>query len=151
MNDYDELVARVNELEKRVVALETTDDTPADALTDGVVGFSGDVTTPQGPVQYSWQRPASFLSENAWEPSFQRIAALSSPIRGQILRRLWEAPASVAELVDEGVFSSTGKAYHHLNELLHAGWIEKDSHGKHRIPPARVVPLLAIVAAAEDH
>ncbi|WP_257183528.1 ArsR/SmtB family transcription factor [Corynebacterium cystitidis] len=157
------LEKRISALEKRVNALEghggvrgegldglqTCGD--ADGTATGSVRFGGEVQVGGRELTYEWSRAADYLSGPAWDSSLQRVAALASPIRAQVLRRLLERPATVAELVDEGLFTSTGKAYHHLNELLHAGWLVKDGRGQHSIPPARVIPLLSIVAAGEDH
>ena len=54
------------------------------------------------------------------------------------------------ELVESDLVSSTGTAYHHLKELQAAGWVHKKG-GVFEIPPARVIPLMAIVIAGEDH
>ncbi|WIM68059.1 winged helix-turn-helix domain-containing protein [Corynebacterium breve] len=145
------LESRIEQLEKRVADLESDPNAPHDAIATGRIVFGGELEIGGGNITYSWERPAWFLTGDAWEPSFQRIAALASPIRAHVLRRLVEKPATVAELVDDGVFTSTGKAYHHLNDLLKAGWLEKDAQGKHSVPPARIVPLMVIAAAGEDH
>ena len=71
-------------------------------------------------------------------------------MRGDILRHLLAGPATAVELVSDGIVSSTGTAYHHLHALQAAGWLTKVG-GAFAIPPARVVPLLAIITAAEAH
>lgn len=150
------LEQRIHRLEGQVEALEHSVDAhePQDVAggpAAGKVSFRGAVDIAGRELAYEWVRPADYLSGPAWDVSLQRVAALASPIRAQVLRYLLEQPATVAELVDEGLFSSTGKAYHHLNELLAAGWLIKDGRGSHSVPPARVIPLLVIVAAGEDH
>lgn len=91
------------------------------------------------------------LADEPWDENLERLAALAHPVRGAILRRLLAAPATVAELVDEHLASSTGTAYHHLGALQAGGWITKESGGRHALRTARVVPLLTIIAATEDH
>lgn len=117
---------------------------------DGTVSFGGDVTLPSGTYKYEWIRPVTWVSDHSWDDAMYRIAALAHPVRGAILRHLLATPASVNELVESGLISSTGTAYHHLKELQAAGWVTKKS-GAFEIPAARVVPLMAIVIAGEDH
>lgn len=136
---------RLTELERRVDALEA----PTPTGENGIVSFRGAVTLGDRTYQYDWARPVEFLTDTALSDSLARVSALAHPIRHAILARLLESPATVAELV-EGEVTSTGTAYHHLSALQAAGWVRK-SRGSFEIPPARVVPLLTIIAASEDH
>ena len=112
--------------------------------------FAGDVVLPAGTYSYEWIRPAAWITDQSWDDAMGRIAALAHPVRGAILRHLLATPASVTELVESELVSSTGTAYHHLKELQAAGWVRKQG-GMFEIPPARVIPLMAIVIAGEDH
>ncbi len=47
--------------------------------------------------------------------------------------------------------SSTSTAYHHLNELSSAGWITKGTSSTFEIRPSRVIALMTIIIAGEDH
>ena len=164
--------ARLTDLEARVAALERrttpTDADPAsatgessaywlvdalapnDQLPDGSVIFGGNINVGKRTYAYQWQRPTHFVSDEDWTDNLERLSALAHPIRGEILRRLLAAPATAAELVEENIVSSTGTAYHHLSALTHAGWTTK-SGGEYAIRPARVIPLLTIITASEDH
>lgn len=164
--------ARLTDLEARVAALEgrtkPTDADPASAagesstywlvdalapneqLPDGSVIFGGNINVGKRTYAYQWQRPTHFVSDEEWTDNLERLSALAHPIRGEILRRLLAAPATAAELVEENIVSSTGTAYHHLSALTHAGWTTK-SGGEYAIRPARVIPLLTIITASEDH
>lgn len=165
--------ARLAELEARVDALEshtsTTDTTstspppekestywlvealaPNQQLPDGSVIFGGNISVGKRTYAYQWQRPTNFVSDEAWTDNLERLSALAHPVRGEILRRLLAAPATAAELVEENIVSSTGTAYHHLSALTHAGWTTK-SGGEYSIRPPRVIPLLTIITASEDH
>lgn len=165
--------ARLAELEARVAALEshtsTTDTTstspprekestywlvealaPNQQLPDGSVMFGGNIALGKRSYAYQWQRPTTFVTDESWSDNLERLSALAHPVRGEILRRLIAAPATAAELVDEHIVSSTGTAYHHLSALTHAGWTIKDN-GEYAIRPARVIPLLTIITASEDH
>lgn len=119
-------------------------------LDDSVV-FAGDVAVGEGRVTYQWERPLAFLRDHDWEDSLERLAAVAHPIRGRILRRLLDGPATANDLVDDGIASSHGTAYHHLNALHAGGWIGKGASGTHTIRPSRVVPLLTLIACGEDH
>ncbi|WIM69554.1 ArsR/SmtB family transcription factor [Corynebacterium suedekumii] len=118
---------------------------------DGSVIFAGDVSIGGRRAVYQWHRPTHVLVDEPWDDNLDRLAALAHPVRGAILRRLLCAPATVTELVDEHVVSSTGTAYHHLGALQAGGWVAKESGGRHSVRSARVVPLLTIIAASEDH
>lgn len=149
--------ARLSDLEARVAALEQTsspEPSPLPASVNGAdqgtVSFTGDITLPTGTYTYAWARPAAWITDQPWDDAIARIAALAHPVRGAILRHLLAAPASVTELVESELVSSTGTAYHHLKELQGAGWVHKQD-GVFKIPPARVVPLMAMVIAGEDH
>lgn len=149
--------ARLSDLEARVAALEHAsppEPTPlpgSGAETDhGTVTFKGDVELPAGTYSYEWTRTAAWITDQPWDDAMGRIAALAHPVRGAIMRHLLATPASVTELVESELVSSTGTAYHHLKELQAAGWVHKQD-GMFEIPPARVIPLMAIVIAGEDH
>ena len=145
--------ARLADLEARVAALEGTAGVDAFSPTsdaDGTVTFAGDVQLPIGVYKYQWIRPAAWVTDQPWDEAMERIAALAHPVRGAILRHLLDTPATAAELVEAGHVSSLGTAYHHLKELQAAGWVTKRD-GVFAIPPARVVPLMAIVIAGEAH
>lgn len=149
--------ARLSDLEARVAALEHAsppEPTPLPGSSNdadqGTVTFAGDVVLPAGTYSYEWIRPAAWITDQSWDDAMGRIAALAHPVRGAILRHLLATPASVTELVESELVSSTGTAYHHLKELQAAGWVRKQG-GMFEIPPARVIPLMAIVIAGEDH
>lgn len=140
-----EIAQRLDDIERRLAALEAQQP----SLENGIVSFQGDVLLDDCAYQYAWSRPTSHLTGAAFFESLERVSALAHPIRHAILARLLEGPASVNDLVDSGI-SSSGTAYHHLGALQSAGWVRK-SHGNFEIPPSRVIPLLTIIAASEDH
>ncbi|AKK02917.1 ArsR/SmtB family transcription factor [Corynebacterium epidermidicanis] len=143
-----ELEDRVRKLEA-TAATEATEATETNPTTPGTIQFSGAIKLQDRTYRYEWVRPAEHLLSDSFEDSLTRVAALAHPLRHQILRALLQHPATVSELVDAGL-SSTGTTYHHLSALQSAGWVEK-SGGAFSIPPARVVPLLTIIAAGEPH
>ncbi|MDO5511876.1 helix-turn-helix transcriptional regulator [Corynebacterium sp.] len=153
-----EIDARLTAIEQRLAALEgaPTDRTLSgdlwvlDNIDDSVI-FAGDVHTGAGVAKYQWHRPTELLLDTDWAPHLERLAALAHPVRGAILRRLLDAPATVTELVDDALVTSTGTAYHHLGALQAGGWISKGAGGRWSVRTTRVIPLLTIIAATEDH
>ncbi|MDY5784761.1 helix-turn-helix domain-containing protein [Corynebacterium sp.] len=121
-----------------------------DELVDGAVVFGGAVTVGARTVAYQWARPTHWVTDSDWDEQIERLAALAHPVRGQILRHVLCDPSTVAELVEAGVVTSPGTAYHHLNALQAAGWLTK-AGGSFTVPPARIVALMTIITAAEAH
>lgn len=72
----------------------------------------------------------------------EKIAPLPRPLD------LTDAPAGAAP--GRGDIGYTGQLHHHLRQLVAAGWLQSAGRGRYRVPAQRVVPLLAIVAAARD-
>ena len=114
------------------------------------VTFGGVVDTGGRHYEYEWTRPTHWVTDSEWEEEISRLSALAHPLRGDIMRRLLYAPATVAELVNEHIASSPGTAYHHVSALQAAGWVTKHD-GSFAIPPARVIPLMVIITACEAH
>ena len=117
----------------------------------GAVMFAGHVTTSEQEAMYQWTRPTDFFLTTSWDDPMTRLTALAHPVRGTILRTLLDAPATAAQLAEKKVVTSTGTAYHHLNALMAAGWINKRPTGEFSIRASRIVPLLTILACCEDH
>lgn len=149
--EHADLLQRLNELEERVAKLEGNAPPIAVEGADGSVLFAGDVDVADQHFVYQWERPTGFLLGGSWEPHVDRLAALAHPVRAEILRHLLAGAATVTDLVEAGIATSTGTGYHHLTSLTSAGWVAKTARGSFEVRPSRVVPLLAIIAAAEDH
>lgn len=153
MDQPAEIEQRLRDIEERLSALESpvSDNLPDPETGDSVL-FAGDVTYGGGRrAQYRWHRPTAALTDASWDENLERLAALAHPLRGAILRRLFRSSATAAELVEEGIVGSTGAAYHHLGALHSGGWITREPGGRHSLRTARVVPLLSIIAATEEH
>lgn len=116
----------------------------------GGVVLAGSVDLPQGPVHYQWGRPTEHVLRTDWAEHADAAAALGHPLRLAILRLLLDGERTVAQLVDELALSSTGIAYHHLNQLQGAGWITSPQRGAWTLRASRIVPLMTIVIALED-
>lgn len=116
----------------------------------GAVLFTGRLPTDEGPVEYQYGRPTDFLAGLDWGEFAERLAALGHPIRLGMLQQLLNGTASVAELVEALELGSTSVAYHHLGQLSRSGWVATAGRGRYRIPAGRIIPLLAVITAAES-
>lgn len=163
-NNNEELFQRIEKLEsivarheKLISNQEKSEDNYFDPyITPGKIGhgtinFAGQIQGRDGSVSFSWSKHPEDLVEHSWESSFTRLAALSHPQRATILKQLIRKPCTVAELCSLQVTSSTGTAYHHLNDLEASGWVRKGTGGVYEIPSERIIPLFVIISASEDH
>ena len=168
MDDHE---ARISALEEAVAALtaaptpepvstEDPDSAAADdfwALTSlreragehGGVVFAGEVTPPgaESPVRWQITRPGDGLLATDWSTLSGALAALGHPTRLTLLQAVLNGTTTVAELATKEEFGTTGQIYHHLSQLTGAGWLRTTTRGHHAVPPERIIPLLAILAA----
>lgn len=119
------------------------------ATPGGEVVYAGQVDLPGG-EQYGWQigLAAAPLLAREWNDAAPILAALGHPLRLELLRRVLSGERSVAEWQADAALSGAGKLYHHLRDLQAAGWLSAEGRGRYAVPGARVVPLLAILAAS---
>ncbi|HEX2315488.1 MAG TPA: winged helix-turn-helix domain-containing protein [Thermomonospora sp.] len=161
------LAERVERLEARVAALEAARPAPggdeepgpdtfwalngvkARAPEPGMVLFTGTVTLPGG-EHVEWQQGAGAeeLLADDWSTAAAALAALGHPIRLLLLHQILHGAATVAELGAHERLGTTGQLYHHLRQLVAAGWLRTSARGRYTVPAERVVPLLAVLAAA---
>lgn len=165
----DDLAARLAALERRVRDLEEgggATETAADGATfwalaglkarapQGGVVYAGFVPLPTGEV-YEWQGglPADDLLETDWSELAPDLAAtldaLSHPVRLVILQLVLTGTRSVADLQQDESLGTSGQLYHHLRQLVSAGWLRSPSRGRYAVPPDRIIPLLAVLTAAQ--
>jgi len=169
----DELATRVAALEERVAGLSRRLDptptptpapeTPADdalwalgalkARIDdgaGAVLFTGAVNLPTG-EHYEWQsgRTVADLLVEDWSDSAGVLSALAHPVRLLLLHRVLAGVRTAAELADQEELGTSGQLYHHLRQLVSAGWLRTPARGQYAVPGDRVVPLLVILAGTQ--
>ncbi|MBV9095092.1 MAG: winged helix-turn-helix transcriptional regulator [Streptosporangiaceae bacterium] len=169
----DPVLARLAELEARVAQLEQGRGTgpararPSGPAADdalwvvnglrgrlpagtGAVVFAGVVPAPEG-GEYLWQygRTAADLRAADWAERSQTIAALGHPVRMLLAQLVLSGTRSVADLQEDPRLGTSGQLYHHLRQLVAAGWLQQATRGHYEVPAARVVPLLVMLTAAE--
>lgn len=157
------LSERVAALEERLSALEGASAAVPDGPTGdafwvleglrdrhpdpGAVVLAGTVRLP-GDRTAEWQEglATEALLAQDWREAADLLAALGHPVRLALVQQFLAGAATAAE-AGEGTGSS-GQVYHHLRQLVAAGWLRSTGGGRYEVPPHRVVPLLSIVLGA---
>ncbi|MCC3297502.1 ArsR/SmtB family transcription factor [Arthrobacter caoxuetaonis] len=115
----------------------------------GAVLFAGTAGTPAGErYEYQYGLETGHLLDVDWAPFAESLAALGNPVRLSILRAVLGGTETVAALAEELGAGTAGQIYHHVNQLSAQGWLAAHARSRYRVPPARVIPLLAILTAA---
>jgi DNA-binding transcriptional ArsR family regulator len=117
----------------------------------GSVVYAGAVTLPNG-GHFRWQRKAntSDILKSDWQSLDRVLSGLAHPIRLKLLKAVVEGKSTKSELEDLDGIGTTGQLYHHLKALEQGGWLRSLERGVYAVPGERVVPLLAILAAASN-
>ncbi|MFE7616277.1 ArsR/SmtB family transcription factor [Streptomyces sp. NPDC057496] len=121
----------------------------AASVTHGAVLFAGSVVLPGG-RRAEWEQSAatdSVLGAD-WSELADVLGALGQPVRLRLVQAVLEGRSTVAELTELEGLGTTGQIYHHLRQLVSAGWLETVGRGHYQVPPTRLVPLLVVIAAA---
>ena len=102
-----------------------------------------------GPVRWQLTHDSDQLMELDWTTLAPALSALGHPARLRILQLVARSEATTAaDLADTPGLGSTGQIYHHLRQLVGAGWLRATTRGRHEVPPERLVPLLVILGAS---
>jgi DNA-binding transcriptional ArsR family regulator len=116
---------------------------------DGAVLYAGVVPTPAGGwYEWQWGSDTAELLQADWSDLGAALAALGHPVRLLLLRQVLSGAGTVAELQERGELGTSGQLYHHLRQLVGAGWLTSSSRGRYAVPGERVVPLLVIISGA---
>jgi hypothetical protein len=115
---------------------------------DGAVLFCGVVPTPDGWYEWQWGSSTGELLQGDWSQRSAGLAALGHPVRLGLLRQVLSGAGTVAELQERAELGTSGQLYHHLRQLVNAGWLRATARGRYAVPPDRVVPLLVVLSAA---
>ncbi len=110
--------------------------------------FTGSVRLP-GERVYVWQEgiDAEQLLDADWDQAADALAALGHPIRLKLIQEVLNGASTTAEIGATEGLGTTGQLYHHLRQLVAAGWLSSSGRGRYEVPPGRVVPLLVTIAA----
>lgn len=103
-----------------------------------------------GELQWQIGRPQQDLLQEDWSELAPRLAALGHPVRLKLLQSLLQGISAVSELAAQPGMGTSGQLYHHLRELEAAGWLHVPQRGSYAVRPERVIPLLAMLAAARQ-
>jgi hypothetical protein len=119
------------------------------AADPGAVLFTGSVTLPAG-EHYEWQQghPVDDLLADDWSQAAETLSALAHPVRLVLLREIPQGSRTTAVLAAHERLGTTGQLYHHLRQLVAAGWLRTTARGQYSVPGERVVPILTVLAAA---
>jgi hypothetical protein len=115
----------------------------------GAVLLTGSVTLP-GTGYVEWQEgqlAATLLAED-WSQPAAALSALAHPVRLLLLREILQGTQTAAQLSEHPGLGTSGQLYHHLRQLVSAGWLRSSARGHYGVPAERVVPLLVTLAAA---
>jgi hypothetical protein len=115
----------------------------------GAVLYAGVVEAAEG-ERYEWQYGVGTrdLLDDDWSTVAGTLAALAHPVRLLLLREVLGGRRGVAELAEVEGLGTSGQLYHHLRQLVSAGWLRQSGRGHYVVPAERVVPLLVSVTAA---
>ncbi|ORM30240.1 hypothetical protein [Williamsia sp. 1135] len=119
--------------------------------TSGGLIYSGIAPTASGPVEWQYGHTAEEILELDDDHAAivaDRLAALGSPIRLQLMLAVLGGTTSVADLSTLESMGTTGQVYHHVRILTAAGWLRPAGRGAVQVPPDRVVPAMLALAAA---
>ncbi|MFY1695114.1 MULTISPECIES: ArsR/SmtB family transcription factor [unclassified Solwaraspora] len=117
--------------------------------TSGAVLYTGTVTLPTG-EHYDWQygHTVDDLLDTDWRGYAETLTALAHPVRLLLIRQILAGTRTVAALAEIDGLGTTGQLYHHLRQLVSAGWLRSSARGQYAVPPERVVPLLIVLSGA---
>ncbi|HEU5417465.1 MAG TPA: ArsR family transcriptional regulator [Streptosporangiaceae bacterium] len=115
----------------------------------GAVLLTGSVTVP-GAGHVDWQEGqlADGLLAEDWSQAAAALAALAHPVRLLLVREVLLGTQTAARLSEHPRLGTSGQLYHHLRQLVAAGWLRSSARGQYAVPAERVVPLLVTLAAA---
>jgi DNA-binding transcriptional ArsR family regulator len=115
----------------------------------GAVLFAGTVSLPGGEhYEWQWGQPVKALLADDWSELAGPLDAVAHPVRLLLLHRVLHGVRTAAELGEHERLGTSGQLYHHLRQLVAAGWLRSTVRGQYAVPPERVVPLLVLLSAA---
>lgn len=162
-----EISERLAQVEKRLSVIESAKPTPSPSEREdvfwaleglkqrtedpaGAVLMTGVVDVPKGHhAQWQMQISAQELFETDFGSRAESLSALGNPVRLRLIQRLLTDASTVEEIREAGDFGTTGQVYHHLRQLVSAGWVTALGSGRYEVPPPRIVPLLVMLLGVD--
>lgn len=161
-----DLVDRLEELERRVAALEQSGGGDAQlpwavarlrrefddaGVRNGGVLLAGALQLPTG-ERLDWQ--AQFATDaivgDVWTiEAANCLAVLANPVRLRLLREIVYGRRTAADLAAIEELGTSAEIYQHLRQLAAVGWLQTAGLGRFEVPEGRLVPLLAALASAQ--
>lgn len=117
---------------------------------NGGVLFTGTVELPTG-GRAVWQEAFSTdsLLEADWSLCAESLTALGHPIRLLLLGEVLRGVRTTSDLGAIKGLGTTGQLYHHLRQLVAAGWLRTSGRGRYEVPAPKVIPLLVIIGGTQ--
>ncbi len=162
----EDLVDRLEELERRVAALESAQPehaqlpwavarlrqefADAGKRTGGVL-LAGALQLPTG-ERFDWQAqyPTDAIVGDVWTiEAANCLAALADPVRLRLLQEIVYGRRTAADLAAIAELGTSPEIYQYLRQLAAVGWLQTAGLGRFEVPEGRLVPLLAVLAAAQ--
>lgn len=116
----------------------------------GAVMMAGAVDVPAGPIRWQYGLYAEDLMGRDWNELARPLEALGHPVRLELTRVILAGTQTTAELLELEQFASSGQLYHHLRQLVSAGWLTSPRRGFYEVPASRIVPLLVLTMIASS-
>jgi hypothetical protein len=88
------------------------------------------------------------VGEEDWPRLSEVFAALGHPMRLLLLSEVLAGRSTAAQLRDHEALGTTGQLYHHLRQLVGAGWLHVTGRGLYAVPESRVQALCSMIRAA---
>lgn len=164
MSDIAELEARIAALEAKVAATSAKENPRTDhgeldlwlldelaaRYDQPVVIYAGAAQVAAGPVRWQYGLTADEVVGAEFDDAAPVLEAVAHPVRLKLLQAIMGGTTGSAELTELDGIGTSGQVYHHLGQLSAAGWIRSVRRGQWEVPPARVIPLLALVLVARS-
>ncbi|TPQ20783.1 ArsR/SmtB family transcription factor [Streptomyces sporangiiformans] len=136
--EYTELSQRVDRLEERLSLLEKDSTVAARNVT------AGDYDVPV--AEHPHQLARAILAKSDLAVVGARLGALAHPVRLGIMLSCLEGSTRATEFAARGDMGSTGQIYHHLRQLVNAGWLSASHRGQYDVRDEALASLTVILA-----
>lgn len=147
-DNFAELIPKADPADEPLWALKGLEAVTKDSV--GAVLMTGTVTTPMG-MESRWQVAAAArdMFDSDFADRADKLSALAQPVRLQLIQRIMTDANTVNDLLETGEFGTSGQIYHHLRQLVNAGWVTTVGKSRYEVPASRVVPILVILLAVD--